>query len=114
LTPDLGFGRHAREKISSKALALLFDLNGTLIDSVCQHVLAWREALSEVESNLPFGGFIGESALRTPSLSATAFGICLPHGERGLREWEFYPAAMGRMNWSAPELIASTRIRTTC
>lgn len=97
LTPDLGFGRHAREKISSKAFALLFDLNGMLIDSVYQHVLAWREALSEVESNLPFGGFIGESALRTPSLSATAFGICLPLGARGLREWEFYPAVMGRI-----------------
>jgi hypothetical protein len=25
--------------------AFLFDLDGTLIDSVCQHVLAWREAL---------------------------------------------------------------------
>ncbi len=95
--PDLGFGRHAREKISSKAFALLFDLNGMLIDSVYQHVLAWREALSEVESNLPFGGFIGESALRAPSLSATAFGICLPLGARGLREWEFYPAVMGRI-----------------
>ena len=28
--------------------------------------------------------------------------------------WKFYPAAMGRMNWSAPELIASNRIRMTC
>jgi hypothetical protein len=62
LTPDLGFGRPALEKISSKALALLFDLNGMPIDSVYQHVLAWREALSELESNLPFGGFVGESA----------------------------------------------------
>jgi hypothetical protein len=43
--------------------------------------------------------------------AAKAFGICLPHGERGLWEWEFYPAGMGRMNWSAPVLIASTRIR---
>src|SRR5918995_2273057 len=25
--------------------AFLFDLDGTLVDSVCQHVLAWREAL---------------------------------------------------------------------
>jgi Predicted phosphatase/phosphohexomutase len=25
--------------------ALLFDLDGTLVDSVYQHVLAWREAL---------------------------------------------------------------------
>jgi phosphoglycolate phosphatase-like HAD superfamily hydrolase len=37
------------EKASSKALegrsAFLFDLDGTLLDSVYQHVLAWREAL---------------------------------------------------------------------
>ena len=25
--------------------SLLFDLDGTLVDSVYQHVLAWREAL---------------------------------------------------------------------
>ena len=28
--------------------AFLFDLDGTLIDSVYQHVLAWREALQEL------------------------------------------------------------------
>jgi beta-phosphoglucomutase-like phosphatase (HAD superfamily) len=27
--------------------AFLFDLDGTLIDSVYQHVLAWREALEQ-------------------------------------------------------------------
>src|SRR3954469_18145983 len=27
--------------------AFLFDLDGTLVDSVYQHVLAWREALDE-------------------------------------------------------------------
>src|SRR5690349_7640571 len=32
--------------------AFLFDLDGTLIDSVYQHVLAWREALAEVDINL--------------------------------------------------------------
>jgi HAD superfamily hydrolase (TIGR01509 family) len=30
-----------------RAPALLFDLDGTLVDSVYQHVLAWREALEE-------------------------------------------------------------------
>ena len=39
------------EKVSSNApesgTALLFDLDGTLVDSVYQHVLAWREALEE-------------------------------------------------------------------
>jgi HAD superfamily hydrolase (TIGR01509 family) len=34
-------------------LAFLFDLDGTLIDSVYQHVIAWREALEGVGINLP-------------------------------------------------------------
>ncbi len=34
------------------APAFLFDLDGTLIDSVYQHVLAWREALQSVGINL--------------------------------------------------------------
>jgi HAD superfamily hydrolase (TIGR01549 family) len=33
--------------------AFLFDLDGTLVDSVYQHVIAWREALEEVGINLP-------------------------------------------------------------
>jgi HAD superfamily hydrolase (TIGR01549 family) len=33
--------------------ALLFDLDGTLVDSVYQHVVAWREALADVGINLP-------------------------------------------------------------
>ena len=32
--------------------ALLFDLDGTLIDSVYQHVLAWREALERAGTQL--------------------------------------------------------------
>ena len=32
----------------SEAPAFLFDLDGTLVDSVYQHVLAWREALERV------------------------------------------------------------------
>src|SRR5437870_10853380 len=28
--------------------AFLFDLDGTLVDSVYQHVLAWRQAMAEV------------------------------------------------------------------
>ncbi len=32
--------------------AFLFDLDGTLIDSVYQHVLAWHEALEEVGFSL--------------------------------------------------------------
>ena len=33
--------------------AFLFDLDGTLVDSVYQHVIAWRDALEEVGINLP-------------------------------------------------------------
>jgi HAD superfamily hydrolase (TIGR01509 family) len=33
--------------------AFLFDLDGTLVDSVYQHVVAWREALESVGINLP-------------------------------------------------------------
>src|SRR5918992_2947624 len=32
--------------------AFLFDLDGTLIDSVYQHVIAWREALEQVGVSL--------------------------------------------------------------
>src|SRR5438477_8407925 len=35
-------------KVSSTTPAFLFDLDGTLVDSVYQHVLAWREALERV------------------------------------------------------------------
>lgn len=36
-----------RRRQSKGGMAFLFDLDGTLIDSVYQHVLAWREALEE-------------------------------------------------------------------
>lgn len=38
----------ARPTTTSESPAFLFDLDGTLVDSVYQHVLAWHEALSEV------------------------------------------------------------------
>jgi len=34
--------------MSDSKIAFLFDLDGTLIDSVYQHVLAWREALEQM------------------------------------------------------------------
>ena len=39
-------------RTSDKGMAFLFDLGGTLIDSVYQHVLAWREALEEAGISL--------------------------------------------------------------
>ena len=41
-----------RQKLEPGRTAFLFDLDGTLVDSVYQHVLAWREALSEVGIDL--------------------------------------------------------------
>ena len=41
------------EAVSHSQPAFLFDLDGTLVDSVYQHVIAWREALEEVGINLP-------------------------------------------------------------
>src|SRR3954452_22700354 len=37
---------------TQKDSAFLFDLDGTLIDSVYQHVIAWREALEQVDVSL--------------------------------------------------------------
>jgi beta-phosphoglucomutase-like phosphatase (HAD superfamily) len=42
--------------------ALLFDLDGKLIDSVYQHVLAWHEALEELGLSLAVWRFIAASA----------------------------------------------------
>ena len=42
--------------------AFLFDLDGTLVDSVYQHVLAWREALEAEKIELSVGAFTGKSA----------------------------------------------------
>src|SRR5207302_2054837 len=36
--------------------AFLFDLDGTLVDSVYQHVLAWREAMESAKPNLDMLG----------------------------------------------------------
>ena len=40
----------------------LFDLDGTLVDSVYQHVLAWKEALDAKASTSLSGASIARSA----------------------------------------------------
>ena len=40
----------------------LFDLDGTLVDSVYQHVLAWRDALDEEGIELSVGASTARSA----------------------------------------------------
>ena len=60
--------------MASNSLAFLFDLDGTLVDSVYQHVLAWQEAFQAVGINLAVwrihrqigmsGGLLLNAALR--------------------------------------------------
>src|SRR6185295_17594895 len=38
--------------MAERKVAFLFDLDGTLVDSVYQHVLAWREALESADIDL--------------------------------------------------------------
>src|SRR5262245_41809609 len=44
-TADAGDLAQHQETVEKVGQAFLFDLDGTLVDSVYQHVLAWREAL---------------------------------------------------------------------
>src|SRR5436853_4300842 len=50
--PGRLMARARRSAVSEGKPAFLFDLDGTLIDSVYQHVLAWREALQEMKIEL--------------------------------------------------------------
>jgi HAD superfamily hydrolase (TIGR01509 family) len=62
--------------------AVLFDLDGTLVDSVYQHVLAWREALEAAGIELAVwrihrrigmsGGLLANALLRETGLRVTA------------------------------------------
>src|SRR5947209_7553272 len=47
-TRPRGADGHAEEAVVRDGPAFLFDLDGTLVDSVYQHVLAWRAALEAV------------------------------------------------------------------
>ena len=58
--------RHKRPQCNDTVPAFLFDLDGTLIDSVYRHVLAWREAHERLAPSLamvssPSGASIGGS-----------------------------------------------------
>jgi HAD superfamily hydrolase (TIGR01549 family) len=44
--------KEPRQELEPGRTAFLFDLDGTLMDSVYQHVLAWHEALSEIGIDL--------------------------------------------------------------
>ncbi len=69
-------------KVASTTPAFLFDLDGTLVDSVYQHVLAWREALERVGIQLAVwrihrrigmsGGLLVNALLRETERAVTA------------------------------------------
>src|SRR5436305_11086286 len=69
--------------------AFLFDLDGTLVDSVYQHVLAWREALEAAGIELSVwrihrrigmsGGLLVNALLRETGRSLTAAEIARVH-----------------------------------
>lgn len=71
-----------REDLQPGATAFLFDLDGTLIDSVYQHVLAWRDAFLEVGIDVPVwsihrrigmsGGLMANAILRETDEPVTA------------------------------------------
>ena len=53
LPSDTGISVVPRVFPSRKVPPLLLDVDGTLVDSVYEHVVAWREALEEAEIRLP-------------------------------------------------------------
>ena len=68
--------------MESGRTAFLFDLDGTLVDSVYQHVLAWREAMASVGIDIPVwtihrrigmsGGLMANAILRETGHPVTA------------------------------------------
>jgi HAD superfamily hydrolase (TIGR01509 family) len=95
--------------------ALLFDLDGTLIDSVYQHVIAWRAALSRLDIDLSVwrihrrigmsGGLFVSALLRETGRTLSAADIALlqqAHGEEYLAQAHTVRPLPG-----APELLAA-------
>jgi HAD superfamily hydrolase (TIGR01509 family) len=90
-----------RDPDSPRQIAFLFDLDGTLIDSVYQHVLAWREALQEVGISLSVwkihrrigmsgGLFVNALAreLETPLDAETLAALPGLHADNFIRHYE--------------------------
>jgi HAD superfamily hydrolase (TIGR01509 family) len=72
---------HRKRELESSRVAFLFDLDGTLVDSVYQHVLAWSEALEKAGIELSVwrihrrigmsGGLFVNALLRETGLDLT-------------------------------------------
>ena len=97
------------------APSFLFDLDGTLIDSVYQHVIAWRNALAKLDINLSVwrihrrigmsGGLFVSALLRETGRSLSAHDIELlqqDHAAEYLAQVDSVTALPG-----APQLLAT-------
>src|ERR1700676_947496 len=84
-------------------VSFIFDLDGTLVDNVYQHVMAWQEALQAEHIDLSMWRIHRRVGSTSPprSLSATASGTCSRRGARAALAWACYPAATTRTSWSA-------------
>src|SRR6476646_561445 len=81
-TETLGVVRRPSGGAGRGGPAFLFDLDGTLVDSVYQHVLAWREALEGVGIEMSVwrihrrvgmsGGLMANASLRETGHEVTA------------------------------------------
>ena len=95
-----GRQQHVRAmKTSSRTLAFLFDVDGTLVDSVYQHVLAWRESLESCGIQLSVwrihrrigmsGGLLTAALLRETGRAVTSqqtVQLQKPHAESFARQ----------------------------
>src|SRR5690606_10034258 len=73
-----------RQDLAPGRTAFLFDLDGTLVDSVYQHVLAWREAMAAVGIDVAVwtihrrigmsGGLMANAVLRAPGHAVSSGG----------------------------------------
>jgi HAD superfamily hydrolase (TIGR01509 family) len=101
------------------APAFLFDLDGTLIDSVYQHVIAWRHALSRLDIDLSVwrihrrigmsGGLFVSALMRETGISLSAADIEMlqdAHAEEYLKQADSVRPLPG-----AAELLAALTAR---
>src|SRR5947208_916367 len=87
--------RGSQPSVMTDRPAFLFDLDGTLVDSVYQHVLAWREALEAVGFELSVGRLHRRNGMRGgmfPNALARGTGLKVTAAEVA-RVQETYVAA---------------------
>ncbi len=102
-------------KSQQNKITILFDLDGTLIDSVYQHVLAWGEALREAGVKLP-NWMIHRKIGMSDELIVHAFlrdaGVHLSKGEiEELRE--FHGKAYAKLSREVRALPGARDLLTT-